>query len=67
MHLVGGLNRQLIGWSDYFSLGYPAQAYRHINWFVRYRLLHHLKRRSQRSYRIPEGESVAQIEFFRIC
>ncbi len=55
--LVGELNRHLKGWSNYFSLGYPAKAYRQINWFVRYRLFRHLKRRSQRPYRIPEGET----------
>ncbi len=55
--LIGELNRHLKGWSNYFSLGYPAKAYRQINWYVRSRLFRHLKRRSQRPYRIPEGES----------
>lgn len=61
--LVGELNRQLQGWANYFSIGYPAQVYRQINWYVRYRLFRHLKRRSQRSHRIPEGES--SYRFFR--
>jgi RNA-directed DNA polymerase len=55
--LIGELNRHLKGWSNYFSLGYPAKAYRQVNWYVRYRLFHHLKRRSQRPYSIPTGES----------
>jgi RNA-directed DNA polymerase len=55
--LVGELNRQLIGWANYFSLGYPAKVYRQINWYVRHRLYRHLQRRSQRPYQIPEGES----------
>jgi RNA-directed DNA polymerase len=55
--LVGELNRHLKGWSNYFSFGYPATVYRQINWYVRYRLFRHLKRRSQRPYRIPEGET----------
>jgi hypothetical protein len=41
------LNRQLEGWANYFSLGYPRQAYRKINWHVGYRLANHLKASSQ--------------------
>jgi RNA-directed DNA polymerase len=55
--LVGELNRHLKGWANYYSFGYPAKAYRQINWYVRFRLFRHLKRRSQRPYQIPEGES----------
>lgn len=55
--LIGELNRHLKGWANYFSFGYPAKAYRQINWYVRYRLFRHLKRRSQRPYRFPESES----------
>jgi RNA-directed DNA polymerase len=50
------LNRQLKGWANYFSLGYPSKAYRKINWHLGYRLANHLKHhRSQRPYQLPEG------------
>ena len=53
--MVAELNRHLLGWSNYFSFGYPRDAFREINSYVRYRLTCHLKRRSQRPYRPPEG------------
>jgi len=53
--LLKTINRHLVGWKKYFSLGYPAKAYRQINAFVRERLTHHLHRRSQRGYRPPAG------------
>jgi RNA-directed DNA polymerase len=56
--LIAELNTHLRGWATYFSLGYPRMAFRQINWFVRERLCRHLKRRSQRPYRPPEGVSL---------
>ena len=53
--MIGEINRHLKGWRQYFSQGYPRDAYRQINRFVRERLTRHLKRRSQRPYRPPEG------------
>ena len=54
--LIDKLNRQLKGWANYFSLGYPRDAYRKINWHVGYRLANHLKHhRSQRPYQLPKG------------
>lgn len=41
------------GWRQYFAHGYPAKAFRHLNWFVLKRLTRHLQRRSQRRYRLP--------------
>ena len=55
--LVEELNLQLKGWANYFSFGYPREAFRQINTYVRYRLEQHLKRRSQRPFRPPEGVS----------
>jgi RNA-directed DNA polymerase len=55
--LIEELNRHLKGWKNYFDFGYPRQAFREINSYVRYRLEQHLRRRSQRPYRPPEGVS----------
>jgi RNA-directed DNA polymerase len=55
--LIGRVNRNLRGWSNYFKLGYPRQAFRHLNHFVRHRLGKHLQRRSQRGWRARQGIS----------
>lgn len=55
--IVARLNRFLIGWSNYFGTGYPRKAFRSINQFVLFRVRKHLRRRSQRSLRPPEGMS----------
>ena len=55
--LIERLNRQLRGWSNYFSFGYPRKAMRDMNWYVRRRLTTHLRRRSQRPFRPPKGQS----------
>ena len=55
--LIEGLNRHLKGWKNYFNLGYPRQAFRDINSYVIVRLTQHLRRRSQRPFRPPEGVS----------
>jgi RNA-directed DNA polymerase len=55
--LIENLNRHLDGWANYFRFGYPAVAFRDINWYVRDRLKQHLRRRSQRPFRPPEGSS----------
>jgi RNA-directed DNA polymerase len=51
--LLGWLNEHLQGWANYFRLGYPREKFRKINRFVRNRLARHLRRRSQRAYRVP--------------
>ena len=58
--LIGELNRQLKGWANYFSIGYPITAYRQIDWYVRSRLAQHLRRRSQRPFRPPQGTTLLQ-------
>jgi len=55
--LIEKLNRHLKGWQNYFDLGYPRVAFREINSYVRDRLTQHLRRRSQRPFRPPEGVS----------
>jgi RNA-directed DNA polymerase len=56
--LLSWLNDHLRGWSIYFRLGYPRRMFREINWFVRNRLSRHLRRRSQRAYRVPEDKTL---------
>lgn len=55
--LIGKINEQLVGWVEYFSLGYPRMAYRKINWYARECVMNHLHKRSQRHFRPPEGVS----------
>jgi RNA-directed DNA polymerase len=54
--LIGQINVHLSGWGNYFGRGYPRKAFRQINAFVRERLIRHLKRRSQRPFRV-RGEA----------
>jgi RNA-directed DNA polymerase len=55
--MIDDLNRWMKGWSGYFHHGYPRQCFREINRFALLRSARHLRRRSQRAYRTPEGES----------
>jgi RNA-directed DNA polymerase len=55
--LIEIINRQQRGWANYFGFGYPRQAMREMNRYVRDRLVGHLRRRSQRPFRPPEGRS----------
>jgi RNA-directed DNA polymerase len=57
-YLLGWLNEHLRGWANYFRLGYPRAMFREVNRFVRNRLTRHLRRRSQRAYRVPEGKTM---------
>jgi RNA-directed DNA polymerase len=53
--LVEQVNRQHRGWKQYFSFGRPRRAYRAINAYTVARLTKHLRRRSQRPFRPPNG------------
>jgi RNA-directed DNA polymerase len=55
--LIAQVNEHLRGWSNYFGKGYPRKAFRQINRFVQERLERHLKRRSQRPFRVTGGGS----------
>jgi RNA-directed DNA polymerase len=50
----------LRGWLGYFSKGHPAKARWDLVHFAEQRLVRHLRRRSQRPYRPPEGVSFYQ-------
>jgi RNA-directed DNA polymerase len=54
---VSGVSRWLGSWGDYFRHGYPSEAFGKLNWYASRRLKSHLQRRSNRPYRVPEGES----------
>jgi len=53
--LIEAVNQQVVGWSNYFNKGRSRPALRRMNWFVFQRMVRHLRRRSQRPYRPPEG------------
>jgi len=55
--LIGTINRQMRGWANYFSFGYPRKAFRDISAYACERLTRHLQRRSQRAARPPHGTS----------
>ncbi len=55
--VIAEMNHFLKGWGGYFRHGYPREAFDKLNWYVTERLRHHLKRRSQRRYRAPEGRT----------
>jgi len=56
--LIEQVNRHIQGWANYFKLGHPRKAFRQINSFVRERLGRHLRRRSQRGWRVRQGVSL---------
>lgn len=53
--VVAYLNRFLRGWLAYFSHGHPAKARWDLVRFAEDRVAQHLRRRSQRPYRPPDG------------
>jgi RNA-directed DNA polymerase len=50
----------LRGWLAYFSKGHPTQARWDLVRYAEHRIVRHLRRRSQRPYRPPEGVSLYQ-------
>ena len=55
--LIGRINRHLMGWANYYRIGYSRCAFRQINHFVRERLTRHLRRRSQRAWQPAKDTS----------
>ena len=49
--VVKRLNLFLRGWGQYFSKGYPSEAFSSINAYTDERVEHFLHRRSQRGYK----------------
>jgi RNA-directed DNA polymerase len=58
--VVNNVNAVLRGWLAYFSKGHPANARWNLVRFAETRIAAHLRRRSQRPYRPPEGVSLFQ-------
>lgn len=58
--LIKEVNVQLQGWARYFCVGHPRKAMRAMNWYVRTRMTKHLRRRSQRPFRPPKGQTYYQ-------
>jgi len=55
--VITEVNQWMHSWAIYYRHGYPRVAFRAVNWFAVQRLTCHLKRRSQRPFRPPEGVS----------
>lgn len=58
--VVAQVNSHLRGWLGYFSKGHPANVRWNLVRFAERRIVGHLRRRSQRPYRPPEGVSFYQ-------
>jgi RNA-directed DNA polymerase len=53
--IIERVNRQMAGWAAYHNQGRPARCFARINAFIVNRLYRHIRRRSQRPYRPPDG------------
>jgi len=63
--VIREINRWTMSWSRYYRYGYPRSVFRRLNWYVGSRLSRHLRRRSQRPFRPPEGTTIyAQLQRF---
>lgn len=56
--MIAQVNRWLQSWARYYRYRYSRREFRKVNWFVFQRFKHHLNRRSQRRFRVPEGKSL---------
>jgi RNA-directed DNA polymerase len=55
--IIDEVNRWQRGWGNYFRHGHPGRVFASLNGIVQNRMRRHLKRRSQRHLRPPEGVS----------
>lgn len=55
--LVADINRFQSGWRSYFKGGYPAKVFGKLNYYTSERVIRHLRRRSQRSFRLKTNQS----------
>lgn len=60
--LIAQINLHRRGWANYFCLGYPRKAFRHMNHYTGQRLWCHLRRRSQRPWK-PKGDDTYYVAF----
>lgn len=58
--VITSTNRFLRGWLRYYSVGHPVKARWDLVRFAQNRVVRHLRRRSQRPYRPPDGVSLYQ-------
>lgn len=56
--VIASVNRYLRGWLAYFSYGHPIKARWNLVRYAEERVVRHLRRRSQRRYRPPDGVSL---------
>jgi RNA-directed DNA polymerase len=64
--VVERLNRFLRGWANYFATGYPWTPFRKIDDYVRQRMVCHLQRRSQRSFKPPKDANWNQVVYHHL-
>lgn len=55
--LIADINRFQRGWREYFKHGYPACVFGKLSYYTSERVIRHLRRRSQRSYRLDPDQS----------
>jgi RNA-directed DNA polymerase len=57
--IIAHVNRHLRGWKGYYGKWHCGAAMRKINWHVENLVIKHLRRRSQRPWRVPEGTTLS--------
>ena len=57
--LIARVNQTLRGWQTYFHHGHPHRVFHRLDGHLLTRFRQHLRRRSQRSKRIPQGQTIA--------
>ena len=71
VEVIGEVKTFLRGWGQYFKLGYPAESFAVINRYAEMRVLQHMNRRSQWTYRKPEGisrhEHLGELGLMALC